>query len=113
VRVRGLLMSSCGNPAFGEKRQRTGALQNRWRKPLRPGQRFASWSAVALYRFGIEGEDQAAAIGREQGVVLRARKISRTIWSWFSGFVLIARQADTAKHRTNRKAFIASVRGSC
>jgi hypothetical protein len=78
VRERGV-----GRPL--EKRQRTGALAAfaRLRRPkqnlaeqLSSGKRFASWSAVALYRFGTEGEYQAAAIGRERGVMLRAPKTS-------------------------------------
>ena len=57
------------------KRQGTAALQN-LRSFLRLVERFASWSAVALYRFGTEGKDQAAASGWEQGVVLRALRSS-------------------------------------
>jgi hypothetical protein len=51
----------CGNPGFGEKRQRTGALQN-LAEPLNIGKRFASWSAVALYRFGTGREALASTL---------------------------------------------------
>jgi hypothetical protein len=49
------------NPAFGEKRQGAGAIQD-LAEQLSPGERFAFWSAVALYRFGTGRETFASTL---------------------------------------------------